>query len=310
MKVYHLRKLFKYLPEEFVADMGDKEFVTCWYASSAPDKRPMELLDYSHPDSLTKEKVDVFFYNDIEFYCNSNENSFFYYNGGLVDFINGKWLSTNILVGHPNDYYLSFQPSLMPLIRESYIKNSYWMERIFGDYYKNEMFSSDQKLKFWKNNWANAHSIINSLDDEAKERYLKSSFDKQSSFITHYGKISFDFFIETYEPVVMLVKHQRFDRSFFYTFYCQIDDATFEKILINRKIKIDFAAHRGGYSGPGPKLLGNLGCRFALGYFFELPNQEGSQPEFMGYKPYTIKKLREFNWITENDTHCFWKILT
>ena len=70
MKIHHLQRLFEKLPMDVVEDLKDIDFKTCWYGSSGMDKRPMELLDFSHPDTLitNSDKVDVFFYTDIDFF--------------------------------------------------------------------------------------------------------------------------------------------------------------------------------------------------------------------------------------------------
>jgi hypothetical protein len=73
-----------------------------------------------------------------------------------------------------------------------------------------------------------------------------------------------------------------------------IDDHTFEQLLIQKKLKIDFAAHWGG-AEPGPKLLGNLGCRYALGAITE-NEQNRILPDGYQFIPFTLKEEKRFDW--------------
>jgi hypothetical protein len=52
-----------------------------------------------------------------------------------------------------------------------------------------------------------------------------------------------------------------------YCFYISINDELFEKMLIQKKFKIDIACHAGGWAGSGPTLLNDLGAKFFLGHY-------------------------------------------
>lgn len=302
MTVNQLKRLIRFLPESFLEEMKDRDFTTCWYASSGLDKRPMELLDYSHPDALTDEKVDVFFYTDINFTFSNGE---FYFDCTKVDFENGihRGYQDGIKPGLPDLPLCAFQKSIKDFVYENFILNADF-DQSLNRKYEAKLFTNEVIEAHQKENWNNKGEIINNSPIREK---LLTDLGFQTGYILTHGNPSYQIYIENYEPSVVLVKHQREDGTPFYTFYLEIDDITFESILIEKKLKIDFAAHWGGWAGPGPCLLGNLGCRYFLGDDPRF-NLEQILPETSGYKPYNMTTLRQFNWRTVNDVFKLWEV--
>jgi hypothetical protein len=106
MNIEQLQQLFSGLPESFIHEMKSKDFKTCWYGSSYLDKRPMELLDHSHPDALTDEKVDVFFYTDIDFFFLKNRIYTERFSGEIL-FFNSLICKFNLSFEDQKDYILN-----------------------------------------------------------------------------------------------------------------------------------------------------------------------------------------------------------
>ena len=304
MTVNQLKRLIRFLPESFLEEMKDRDFTTCWYASSGLDKRPMELLDYSHPDALTNEKVDVFFYTDIDFTFSNGE---FYLDCTKVDFENGihQGYQDGIKPGIPDLPLCAFQKSIKDFVYENFILNGDFNQS-FNQKYEAKLFTNEVIEAHRKENWNNKGKIINNSPIREK---LLTDLGLQTGYILTHGNPSYQIYIENYEPSVVLVKHQREDVTPFYTFCLEIDDKTFESILIQKKLKIEFAAYcRGHYVGPGPRLLGNLGCRYFLGDDpkFNLEQILLVNPDYVNYD---MNHLREFNWREENDMRIFWEVL-
>lgn len=302
MTVNQLKRLIRFLPESFLEEMKDRDFTTCWYASSGLDKRPMELLDYSHPDALTDEKVDVFFYTDINFAFSNGE---FYFDCTKVDFENGihRGYQDGIKPGLPDLPLCAFQKSIKDFVYENFIFNGYY-DQYFNRKYESKLFNNEVIEAHQKENWNNADEIINNSPIRQK---LLVDLGLQFEYILTYGNPSYQIYIENYEPSVLFVKHQREDGTPFYAFYFEIDDKTFESLLIQKKLKVDFAAHWGGWAGPGPCLLGNLGCRYFLGSDPRF-NLEQILPDTPNYKPYNMTQLSEFNWRPENNVRELWSV--
>jgi hypothetical protein len=307
MKINQLKRLIKYLPDSFLEEFKDKDITTCWYASSGLDKRPMELLDYSHPDALTNEKVDVFFYTDIDFAF--SEGNYFFGNQ-IIDFEHGihRDYTNGIKEGTPEPYHSEFQKGTIDQIRMGYISNANF-QNCFQNKFDSKLFSNKLRERNRKNNWKNANEIINNAPESISEK-LYSDLGYQTQYITLNESASFDLFMNTYESVIWTVKHQRTDGTFFYTFYIDIDDHTFEQLLIQKKLKIDFAAHWGGWAGPGPELLGNLVCRYALGPITE-NEQNPILPDGNRFMPFTLKEEMRFNWrLEQDDERIFYSVHT
>jgi hypothetical protein len=305
MKINQLKRLIKYLPDSFLEEFKEKDFTTCWYASSGLDKRPMELLDYSHPDALTQEKVDVFFYTDIDFAF--SEGNYFFYTK-IIDFENGihDGYQIGIKKGIPELYLSEFQKSTIEQIRTSYFSNTNF-QNLFHNKFNSKLFSGKLIDTHQNNNWKKADEILNNAPESIRKK-LYSDLGFQAQYIRSYGSPSFELFMETYESVIWTVKHQRADRTFFYTFYIDIDDYTFEQLLIQKKLKIDFVGHWGGWAGPGPKLLGNLGCRYALGAITE-NEQNPILPDGHRFKPFTLNEEMRFNWKLDiDDVRAFYSV--
>jgi hypothetical protein len=290
MTVNQLKRFIRFLPESFLKEMKDRDFTTCWYASSGLDKRPMELLDYSHPDALTDEKVDVFFYTDIDFTFSNGE---FYFDATKVDFENGihRGYQDGIKPGLPDLPLSAFQKSIKDFVYENFILNADF-DQSLNRKYEAKLFTNEVIEAHRKENWNNKGEIINNSPIREK---LLTDLGFQTGYILTHGNPSYQIYIENYEPSVVLVKHQREDGTPFYTFYLEIDDITFESILIEKKLKVDFAAHWGGHAGPGPRLLGNLGCKYFLGAFGGT-NELELQEDGYDYRPFQLSQSTQFEW--------------
>lgn len=302
MKTTQLRRLFR-LPEAFLDAMIDKEFTTCWYASSGMDIRPMELLDPSHPDALfSDEKVDVFFYTDLAFSFDGGSGDFFF-NNSKVDFQS----SFHPLYGDRTKEgkivfpLCQFQNSSRQIIQENFIEFNHLNH--LENKYANKHFPSQVYEAHQRENWKNADEILKNAPNKERER-LFTDLGYQTAYILSHGTPSFDLFVGHYEPTVVVVEHQREDGSPFFVFYIEMDDATFETLLIRKKLKIDFAAHWGGWAGPGPTRLGNLGCRYAIGRCGENLSEDSDN------MAYNTIPLRNFDWRPEDDVKTLFRVQT
>lgn len=302
MTINQLRRLIRFLPDSFVEEMNGKDFTTCWYASSGLDKRVMELLDYSHPDALIDQKVDVFFYNDIDFAFSAGE---LYFDCLKVDFEYGTFrgYSAGIMPGLGDLMCCDFQRSTKDFIRKNFFTND-GFRNWFNNKYNAKLFPHEVLEFHRRENWKNADDILN--NSPIRNRLL-SDLNLQAQYIWNHGMPSYEVYLQYYEPSVVLVKHRRVDGTFFYTFYLEIDDETLENLLIQKKLKVDFAAHWGGWAGPGPRWLGNLGCKYYFGAEPRKDVERVSPMEFV-FKPYTMVRIKEFNWRPQDDKRILWKI--
>ena len=242
MKIQKLQRLFEKLPLDFMEDLKGIDFKTCWYGSAGIDKRPMELLDPSHPDALINEPVKVFFYTDID-YVNYKGN--FKYFNNVVDFENVGFQNLEIKQGSVFSYSFLFQ-------------------RRHRDFIKNNALRDSHQEKF-------NHKYFNYL---MEEKILREEFktpvlvtDEKNRTIMNYKpyKLTFEDYLELYEFEIRLVKHKANDGSNIYCFYIDCDDWTFERLLIKEKIKINYTVHLGQQvSGPGPRCLGNLKTEYCI----------------------------------------------
>lgn len=93
MNLNLLKKVFEYLPNDIITSLNDTEFKTCWYASAGMDTIPFELLSQLTPNGLLNsnvlenEKVRVFFYTDIAY--NFDRNNQLLYGNYVLDFESG-----------------------------------------------------------------------------------------------------------------------------------------------------------------------------------------------------------------------------
>ncbi len=321
MTVNQLKRLIRFLPESFLEEMKDRDFTTCWYASSGLDKRPMELLDYSHPDTLTDEKVDVFFYTDIDFFTSSNYLYMFFYEGKVLfpnlKKLNGTFTSLQSKEGEiiasnleldTHQIYPELEVVEYYSSKRNFQNKVLEFQKICSEIFSADEINEDNDLFFERMDAAMQleceSEICADFGIGLKNRELISNFIdlKLRNFVS--DNIDWD----TYKFGISMVAHQRADNSVYFTFYIDIDDSTFEKVLIKNELKIDFGSNRGGMgAGPGPRLLGNLGCRYFLGDDPRL-NLEQILPETPGYKPYNMTTLRQFNWRTENDVFKLWEV--
>ena len=242
MKIHHLQRLFEKLPLDFMEDLKGIDFKTCWYGSAGVDKRPMELLDPSHPDALIKEPVKVFFYTDLD-YITFNEK-FVYFNND-VDFENGLCSRTEIKSGIDFSYQILFQKRHRDFINQNALRINH-QEKFNNNYFNYLMNEKKDSVEFktWK------------LEVDKKHR----TFPKFEPY-----KITFEDYSELYEFGIRLVKHVANDCSSIYCFYIDCDDWTFERLLIKEKMKINYTVHLGQQaSGPGPRCLGNLQTEYCI----------------------------------------------
>ena len=285
MTIKDLQKLFNdSLPQTFINEIGDKEFNTCWYGCSALDPRPMEVLDYSHPDAITKEKVDVFFYTDIDFFSIKNCGFYHSHSRGRVlfnrnciqnfegeDTHHNPWgyrllkqkfschgISINIGDLDPNDIGKNFIPDKIDL------KNQFEeLYKIWNEVSPESREDWDWFLETQDDN--ELSSVCARLGINPKEdmdviiKFLELKWRAKNKEKNHEDYSSYDF-------CTSLVMHTRNNDEPFYTFYLDIDNDSFEKLLIQNKLKIDYAArHNKGWGVVGMDKLGDIGCRYSLG---------------------------------------------
>ncbi len=289
MHVEDLKKLFANLPDFFIESVEGKELTTCWYGSPYLDIFPMDFLDRSHPSAVTKESVDVFFYSDIDF-IPLPEGFYTDYHQGKIRFPKVEKWSGEVDELYPlfdrEGQIISYKLRLrndgvVPSLIDEQVVNQYSRKTVF----RNKLIEFHQicddlyrqREKDDISEWGDQEYLDNlRLDLELGEAYMGPKLEASSleiirSFLDlkyRYAKESeVDFSV--YEFNACLVEHKRADGSPFFTFYIDIDDSSFEKILLNKGLKIDFAAYKSSYVvGPGPRLLANLGCRYVLGSFW------------------------------------------
>jgi hypothetical protein len=319
MKIHHLQRLFEKLPMDVVEGLKDIDFKTCWYGSSGMDKRPMELLDYSHPDTLitNSDKVDVFFYTDIDFFFLKNRIYSDHY-GGEILFIDSLICNFNLEVREEKSYILPGDlicadlilknRELVPNITEGIIGNTYthksenkskiaefWqiIEQLYPESLINEDYDFFQKLisfdsyETWK--------ALGGVGIKKEEKKLIIDFiDLKYQKSKNTELQHFDFNNYTYNAAI--VKHKRVNGEPFYSFYIDIDDWTFERLLIKEKMKINYVSNNGGCAGPGPRCLGNLQAEYGIGGFN--PMNETTDFEII---PYQKELIKEFAYSVHNN---------
>lgn len=284
MKIQQLQRIFRYIPKNIIDNLKGIDFKTCWYGSAGLDKRPLELLDSSHPDALINEKVQVFFYTDIDYA---------YFNGKLhlcnnpVDFENGHFPPYDfqgIKSGEMEQYPLEFQKRHLDFINGNAI--IYRHQNKFDSKYFNANMIRNHQTK----NLKKADEILKSSDARTYNK-LRLDLSAQIGYVLSHGEISFEDFCQHYQFFTALVIHKAIDGSDIYCFYTDCDDWTFERLLIKEKVKINYIANKGGYTGPAAEFLANLNAEYLLGY--ANPNNEETDFES---KPYTTEIIRTFVW--------------
>jgi hypothetical protein len=275
MKIHHLQRLFEKLPLDFMEDLKGIDFKTCWYGSAGVDKRPMELLDPSHPDALIKEPVKVFFYTDIDYVTFFEK---FLYFDNIVDFENGIDAKQGLM---QPELFL-FQKRHRDFINQNALRQRHQHK------YENQYFSHFMNEQHKKSNRENADEILKNAPKSITKK-LYSDFGYQVEYILNYGEISFDEFNQNYQFGMILVKHQAHDGSNIYCFYIDCDDWTFERLLIKEKMKINYVVNNGGWAGPGPRCLGNLQAEYGIGGFATI--NEVTDFEIIPYEKELIKEF-------------------
>lgn len=287
MNIHQLQQLFHSLPDSFVQEIGEKEFNTCWYGSSALDPRPMEVLDYSHPDAIIAEKVDVFFYTDIGFLkcgdsllydtvlCNF-ENGTLKYNENTVDILKGEILgfspferiskteSLNIVSNQLWKYFSSVSywgwKNDMKYHAVEVLNKKFNLQRIEHDYLQE--FGNEQDFENSVNK-----EMLKLLGMESEYQAHKNQFvlNRIENLINEsFDSFNAENFLNTYQKHACIVRHKRHDGKHVYVFYIDSDDWSFEQLLLKNNIQIDYTTASWGTAGPGPRLLGNLGARYNL----------------------------------------------
>jgi len=324
MKIHHLQRLFEKLPLDFMEDLKGIDFKTCWYGSAGMDNRPMELLDYSHPDALTTEKVDVFFYTDIN-YFSLNKNLF--YNRVLVNFPNERLKDLNFFTSTKKGQIIFNGYIFSDVINKNYLEvfNGLCMQTIvywkfnldifdlnFFDKIENNIekeiqksspkFLSDCQFSYENNPILSNDKILEALNIKYdKVEYLNECVDKKKDdlrkfLIDQYNQQKMDLFLSNYPKTFTITKHNRFNGEPFYTFYIDIDDWTFERLLIKENIKINYTVHLAQQvSGPGPRCLGNLQTEYCI--CTSLPVEETIDFVLI---PFTKEFIKEFVYDVNN----------
>jgi hypothetical protein len=282
MKIQNLQRLFEKLPLDFMDDLKDIDFKTCWYGSAGIDKRPMELLDPSHPYALIKEPVKVFFYTDIDYVTFFEK---FLYFDNIVDFENGNDVKKGLL--YPELFL--FQKRHRDLINQNALRQRHLHK------FENKYFSHFMIEQHKQSNWKNADEILSNAPESITKK-LYSNLSYQLEYILNHGEISFDEFNQNYQFGMQLVKHQAHDGSNIYCFYIDCDDCTFERLLIKEKMKINYVVNNGGWAGPGPRCLGNLQVEYGIGGF--IPIDEVTDFEII---PYSLEHINEFVYREHNN---------
>ena len=298
MKIHQLQRLFRYIPDNIIQELKGIDFKTCWYGSAALDKRPLELLDPSHPDALISEKVQVFFYTDIEYaYLDGSFHSTY----SPVDFEKGQHAPYDfqgIKPGIMHPYPLEFQKRHHDFINQNALTVNH-QEKFNRKYFNFKMIERKQSQ-----NWKNADEILSNIDKQTKDK-LMLDLSEQTQYIINHGEVSFDDFCQYYEYNITLVNHKAVDGSNIYCFYIDCDDWTFERLLLKEKVKINYLAHWGGWAGPGPRCLANLNADYFLGNF-----QQGNMEPDFEIKPFTTEIIKEFTWkINDLNPHLFSKVV-
>lgn len=297
MKLIQLQKLFKNLPSDFVKEINEQDFKVCWYGSAGIDKRPMELFDSSHPDALIDETVKIFLYTDIGYITFVENLVLEYYK---ADFENGTHYGYRncggILKGSLYNNQIEFDDNIRTYVYNENLENykgkfnpksmSVKMESLF-DIIKINL--NDTIPNFVLNEYQSS-SIEMGL---STLEYFKMSFeeDQRKKMQEQEDKIKEVIFVENYEPGARLVRHKRTDGVNIYCFYIDCDDWTFEKLLIQENLKINYVAHWGGSAGPGPRCLGNLQVEYGIGFLQSL-NDEFD----FNVIPHKLENIKEFNW--------------
>jgi hypothetical protein len=318
MNIEQLKRLFSGLPDELMNHFGENNFKTCWYGSSALDNRPMELLDYSHPDTLitNSDKVDVFFYTDIDFFSLNNK---LYYHNEIVDFQNSE-LKYHSRVKTIMKGEILYSGSLQNIdlngkylaCREVEQLNGW---KIYVDGFNQDFFNNvtldikseieKEKPKFAQdcrelfNEFKNLHTdsefckligLNNNKEEYVRECVVDKVNKLQERLQTDHTNAKRNYFLMNYPKTYSIVKYKRKNEETFYAFYIDLDDWTFERLLIGSALKINYVVKcLGGAVGPGPRCLGNLQADFAIGK--PQPLDETADFDFI---PYELNFIRRF----------------
>jgi hypothetical protein len=271
--------------------------------------------------------VDVFFYTDIYFFFLKNRIYSDHY-GGEILFIDSLICNFNLEVREEKSYILPGDlicadlilknRELVPNITEGIIGNTYthksenkskiaefWqiIEQLYPESLINEDYDFFQKLisfdsyETWK--------ALGGVGIKKEEKKLIIDFiDLKYQKSKNTELQHFDFNNYTYNAAI--VKHKRVNGEPFYSFYIDIDDWTFERLLIKEKMKMNYVCNNGGWAGPGPRCLGNLQAEYGIGGFN--PMNEATDFEII---PYQKELIKEFAYsVHNNDVHqsAFYKI--
>ena len=327
MKLNQLQQLFTNLPLEFMEENKEQDFKVCWYGSAALDKRPMELFDSSHPDALIDETVKVFFYTDIEYITFDKK---LVHDGFETDFENGTHPTRyqnmgGIKKGSIYNQQIEFVQNIKSYVcadnhfSQSYKQKVHWVvkdgiikegcntqsitnivnEINFQELYDEMSKEKDELYKISKYPYIWTKALLDLLEPTINSDKLKEKNNQLEAK-----------FIENYQFGATLVKHKANNNSNIYCFYIDCDDWTFEKLLINENLKINYVAHWGGSAGQGPRCLGNLQVEFGIG---EMYLQTINDEVDFNVIPHKLDKIKEFNWRQihdpETNKRTFYKVI-
>ena len=316
MKINDLQRIFKNIPIDFMEDLKEIDFKTCWYGSAALYRRPMEFFDPSHPDALINETVKVFFYTDIEYITFADK---LVINGYEANFDEGTHpiYYTNmggIKKGQLYDRPIKFQINNEAIIYEKIINEHDWLykekyEWGFRSKKMNEQFELykiEENKNYVQKDLDESESLLIELGLSTLNEIIESWLTvEQKDKIKEIENQRRNFFIKNYEFGARLVKHKAFNGDTIYCFYIDCDDLVFAKLLIKEKININFAAHWGGWAGPGPTYLANLNVEYGIGDLqYNIENIKND----LNFTPYSFEKIKDFRWHAIDNIKTFYKI--
>lgn len=309
MRIEQIKAVFQNLPPAFEEDLNNKELITCWYGSSALEPRPMEILDYSHPDAITHERVDVFLYTDIDFFINDHE---ILHSGIKCDLDNGRWYGHLRML--PGEFLGKFDIPLEEEIRNQIPQVYMEWKAKYAHYIEDDQeYSSELKLRIEQkeSEFAEYIEFMKSINPEWEEEENFCVFTLLLWNVQSSGKdfrrividpaiqklkleLRKEYIRRCYRNTGCVVRCTRSNGEPFYVLYLDMDDNTFETTALEAGWRIDYAIASRGWAGPGPKALADLGCRFSINYINPYPDQN--------IKPFKqLPTGRFFRWRSEQE---------
>jgi len=276
MNTNQLQILFSALPTEILERFQNREFKTCWYTSSSVDKRPMVFTDHTAPNAQFNDCIEVFFYNDIDFFIRHNA-LFVGHFGGRVFFNNdtpfvvrfddtcmpldyhggyalrGEILGGEITLNHgnilpPSRAFINQHAGMLSdkmLLKARY--EQFW--DIYADLLPREY---ECEMDFEATELLNYMVEVGLMGEEYRnnKKIIKDFINLRSSLRPLKEEELLNF--SNYEFKAILVKHLRHNGDPFFTFYIDADNHSFEHILLQNGLKVNYAVHSLGWAGHGP----------------------------------------------------------